>query len=76
MCVLGDSRAAGSACRAIACILWALETFSYFQAHQEGRSNVCEYVEVLDQKQTNLCYRHVEVDQTHHAILTQACVGV
>jgi len=50
MCVSGNNRVAGSAYRATACIFWALGTFSYFQAHQEGRSSVCEYVEVLDQK--------------------------
>jgi len=59
MCVLGSSSAIGSACRTTACILWALGTFLYFQAHQEGHNNECEYVEVSNQRQTGSCYPHV-----------------
>jgi hypothetical protein len=49
MCVPGGSRVAGSACRVITCILWALGTFSYFRAHQERHGSACDYVEVSNQ---------------------------
>ncbi len=50
MCFPNDNKATRSSCCATACILWALGTFSYFWAHQEGHNSACEYVEVSDQR--------------------------
>ncbi|CAM6035641.1 unnamed protein product [Sphagnum compactum] len=85
MCVPGSSRVVGSACRAIACILSTLGTFSYFWAHREGRSSVCDELSVDGKKayfdgkvkRANTMHTYIDTSQdTIHFTISLSIVDV